>query len=156
DRTYEAVVALVAEDAARFITRHETPTEPPNYFVRTAGEGAKKPLTRFPDPAPQLRGIQKQLVTYQRADGVPLSFTLYLPPDYRPGQRLPTVVWAYPLEYTDTGTAGQVSGSPYHFTTIGGPSHLFFLLQGYAILDGATMPVIGPPETANDTYLDQI
>ena len=67
--------------------------------------------------------------------------------------RLPTVVWAYPLEYNSADTAGQVAGSPYRFTTLAGPSHLFFLLQGYAVLDGATMPVVGDPETANDTFL---
>ena len=105
---------------------------------------------------PQLRQIKKQLVTYQRADGVSLSFTLYLPPDHKPGQALPTVVWAYPREYNDADTAGQVSGSTNRFTTIGGMSHLFFLTQGYAILDGATMPVVGDPETANNTYIEQI
>jgi dipeptidyl aminopeptidase/acylaminoacyl peptidase len=66
------------------------------------------------------------------------------------------VVWAYPLEYNDAATAGQVSGSPNRFTTISGPSHLFFLLQGYAVLDGATMPVVGDPETVNNTYVEQI
>jgi dipeptidyl aminopeptidase/acylaminoacyl peptidase len=66
------------------------------------------------------------------------------------------VVWAYPLEFNDAATAGQVSGSANRFTTISGPSHLFFLLQGYAVLDGATMPVVGDPETVNNTYLEQI
>jgi dipeptidyl aminopeptidase/acylaminoacyl peptidase len=70
--------------------------------------------------------------------------------------RLPTVVWAYPLEYNDADTAGQISGSTQRFTTITGMSHLFFLLEGYAILDNAAMPVIGDPETVNNTYLDQI
>ena len=51
---------------------------------------------------------------------MPLSFTLYLPPGYKQGTRLPTVVWAYPLEYTDAGTAGQVAGSTNRFTTIAG------------------------------------
>jgi dipeptidyl aminopeptidase/acylaminoacyl peptidase len=155
-KSHESVVALLADDASRFITHHETVNDPPNYFVRSAGDATRQALTHFPDPAPQLRGIKKQLVTYKRADGVPLSFTLYLPPDYKPGQRLPTVLWAYPLEFTDAGTAGQVSGSPNRFTTISGFSHLFFLLQGYAILDGATMPVIGDPETVNNTYVEQI
>jgi dipeptidyl aminopeptidase/acylaminoacyl peptidase len=155
DGCYEEVVALVAPDGSQFITRHESPTDPPNYFLR-ATDGTKKPLTQFPDPAPQLRGIKKQLVTYRRADGVPLSFTLYLPPGYPAGQRLPTVLWAYPREYNDPSTAGQVAGSPYRFTTISGPSHLFFLLQGYAVLDGATMPVVGPPDKANDTFIEQI
>jgi dipeptidyl aminopeptidase/acylaminoacyl peptidase len=152
----ESAVALLADDGSRFITHHETVSEPPNYFVRSAADDAPKALTHFKDPAPQLRGIKKQLVTYKRADGVQLSFTLYLPPGYKAGQRLPTVVWAYPLEFNDAGTAGQVSGSPNRFTTISGPSHLFFLLHGYAVLDGATMPVIGDPETVNNTYLEQI
>lgn len=155
DTSFESVVALLADDGTQFITRYETPTDPPNYFVRTTTVERRK-LTEFPDPMPQLRQIKKQLVTYNRADGVNLSFTLYLPPDHKPGQALPTIVWAYPREYNDAGTAGQVSGSTNRFTTFSGISHLFLLTQGYAILDAATMPVIGDPETANNTYIEQI
>jgi len=154
DRGYETVVALIDEDGSRFLTRRESPADPPNYFLRSAS-GARQ-ITDFKDPAPRLREIKKQLVTYKRADGVQLSFTLYLPPDYREGARLPTVVWAYPLEYNDPDIAGQIGGSTQRFTTISGPSHLFFLLQGYAILDNAAMPVIGTPEKVNDTYVEQI
>jgi dipeptidyl aminopeptidase/acylaminoacyl peptidase len=153
---YEAVVALTEDDGSRFITRRETVDEPPNYSLRSAGKEDRKALTDFPDPAPQLRGIKKQIVSCKRADGVDLSFTLYLPPDYKTGERLPTVVWAYPQEFGDAGTAGQVSGSPHRFTTIGGISHLFFLTQGYVVLDDAAMPVIGLPETANDTFVEQV
>ncbi|MGH9759474.1 MAG: alpha/beta hydrolase family protein, partial [Blastocatellia bacterium] len=110
----------------------------------------------YSDPTPQLRAIKKELVTYKRPDGVELSFTLYLPPDYKQGTRLPTVIWAYPLEYTDPSTAGQVNGSPNRFTTIFGPSELFFLLQGYAVLDNTAMPVVGDPDTVNNTYVEQI
>jgi dipeptidyl aminopeptidase/acylaminoacyl peptidase len=39
---------------------------------------------------------------------------------------------------------------------MGGSSHLFFLLQGYAVLDDATMPIVGDPETVNDTFVKQI
>jgi dipeptidyl aminopeptidase/acylaminoacyl peptidase len=162
EQQYESVLALLSEDGSKFLTRHETTTEPPNFFVREAGREEPRALTQFADPTPQLRGITKQLVTYKRADGVPLSFTLYLPPGRgtreagRPGERLPTVLWAYPLEFNTADTAGQVTGSPYRFTTFAGPSHLFFLLQGYAVLDGATMPVVGDPETANNTFIDQI
>ncbi|HEX5435331.1 MAG TPA: prolyl oligopeptidase family serine peptidase, partial [Candidatus Angelobacter sp.] len=113
-------------------------------------------LTHFPDPQPQLRGITKQLVKYKRADGVQLSFTLYLPAGYKQGERLPTIIWAYPLEYNNASTAGEVSSSPYHFTTINGISQLFLVTQGYAVLDNATMPVVGDPETMNNTYIQQI
>jgi dipeptidyl aminopeptidase/acylaminoacyl peptidase len=117
---------------------------------------AYRPITDFKDPSPQLRGIKKQLVKYKRADGVDLSFTLYTPPGYKEGTRLPTLVWAYPLEFTDASTAGQVSGSDNRFTQFGGISHLFFLLQGYAVLDNATMPVVGDPLTVNDTFVKQV
>ena len=152
---HEEPIALLSADGAQFITRRESPTDAPNYFVRSSTTQARA-LTQFKDPMPQLRGIKKQLVTYKRADGVQCSFTLYLPPDYKEGTRLPTVVWAYPLEFTDAGTAGQITGSTQKATSIVGPSHLFFLLEGYAVLDNATMPVVGSPETVNNTYVEQI
>ncbi|HLL76216.1 MAG TPA: prolyl oligopeptidase family serine peptidase [Pyrinomonadaceae bacterium] len=163
-RSYETFTALLKDDASQFITRRESPNDPPNYFVHAipAGAGGSVPstatraLTDYADPTPQLRGIRKQLVTYKRKDGVPLSFTLYLPPGHKEGTRLPTVVWAYPLEFNDADTAGQVTGSAQRYTTIGGTSHLFFLLNGYAVLDNATMPVVGTPEKVNDTYVEQI
>ncbi len=156
DNAYEYVAALMAEDGSRFITSHESPSEPPNYYLRDVNDPERRPITAFTDPAPQLRKIRKQLVTYRRADGVQLSFTLYLPPDYQEGTRLPTVLWAYPREYTDAGTAGQVLGSTQRFTQVSGPSHLFFLLAGYAVLDNASMPVVGDPETVNNTYIEQV
>ena len=155
ENSYESVVALVADDGTQFITEHESPSQPPNFFLRTVGQ-ERKALTNFPDPMPQLRNIHKELVTYERPDGVPLSFTLYLPPGSQKGTPLPTVVWAYPREFNDASTAGQVSGSTNRFTTISGISHLFLLTQGYAILDEATMPVVGDPEVANDTFIQQI
>ena len=157
DKTYESFVALLNDDGSRFMTRFETPDDPPNLYIRAQQNPEQKTaLTHFPDPAPALRGIKKQLVTYKRDDGVQLSFELYLPANYKEGEHLPTIVWAYPLEYNDAATASQVSGSQYRFTTIGGISELFLVTQGYAILDNATMPVVGDPETMNDTYVQQI
>jgi dipeptidyl aminopeptidase/acylaminoacyl peptidase len=153
---YESFVALLDDDAKQFVTRQESPTAAPNYYLRTNSGSGSRMLTNYADPTPQLRGIKKQLVTYKRADGVQCSFTLYLPPGYKEGTRLPTVVWAYPLEFNDPSTAGQVSGSTQRATQITGPSHLFFLLEGYAVLDNATMPVVGDPETVNNTYIEQI
>jgi dipeptidyl aminopeptidase/acylaminoacyl peptidase len=150
---YEEIVALLDPRGDRLLTRRESPTEPPNYYIRSGGNS--KALTHFPNPTPQTLGIKKQLVTYQRADGVPLSFTLYLPPDYRPGTRLPAVVWAYPYEYSDASTAGQVTGhAAQSFTQLN--YHQMLVLHGYALIDNAAMPIIGDAETVNNTYLDQL
>jgi dipeptidyl aminopeptidase/acylaminoacyl peptidase len=152
----ETVLDVLSDDGSKFLTRYETPSQPPTVLIRTRDGSEKKALTEFKDPTPQLRKIKKQLVTYKRADGVQCSFILYLPPDYTEGQKLPTVIWAYPLEFTAADMASQVTGSPYTFTTISGMSHLFFLTQGYAVLDNTSVPVVGDAETVNNTYIEQI
>jgi dipeptidyl aminopeptidase/acylaminoacyl peptidase len=156
DQAYESIVALVDDSAARLITRRETKQIPPNYMLRDRTAGTMVAITSFKDPHPQLSDVQKQLVTYKRADGISLSGTLYLPPSYKPGTRLPMFVWAYPQEFTNADAASQVVGSPNRFTLVSGASHLLLLTQGYAVFDGATMPIIGSGETANDTYVEQL
>jgi dipeptidyl aminopeptidase/acylaminoacyl peptidase len=161
DRSYESVIELLEDDGSRFITRSESPLEPPNYYIRTSrgaqdargAQVARIALTNFSAPR---NPIKKQLVTYRRDDGQQLSFMLYLPHDYQAGVRLPTVLWVYPQEFSDSGRAGRSPLSSNRFEPIRGPSHLFFALLGYAVLD-ATVPIVGKDlRTVNDTYIEQI
>ncbi|WP_324075899.1 MAG: prolyl oligopeptidase family serine peptidase [Erythrobacter sp.] len=153
---FESVVDVLAEDGSAFVTSYESPSNPGNFRLHQAGSNARF-LTNFPDPHPELTGIKRELVTYKRADGVDLTATLYLPASYKPGDKLPVVVWAYPMEYSDAATAGQNRDSPWRFTRVGGYSPLFFLTQGYAVLDNAAMPVVGAdPETVNDSFIEQV
>lgn len=156
DGVYESVIDVLDPAGPRVLTSAESRTNPPNYFIRDIAAGATTQVTSFPDPQPELRNIRKELVKYKRADGVDLSAVLYVPANRKEGERLPLIVWAYPQEFNDASTAGQVSGSPYRFTRITGYSHLFLLTQGYAIMDDAAMPVVGDPEKANDTFVEQI
>jgi dipeptidyl aminopeptidase/acylaminoacyl peptidase len=155
-KSYEQFIAFAGTDRNRIITRFQDKTTPPNFFLRNLTKQDKQQLTDFKDPAPQLTGIQKQLVQYKRKDGVPLNGTLYLPVDYKKGQRVPLFIWAYPLEYSDASTAGQVRGSDNTFTYYRNDSPLFFVTQGYAVLMDATMPVVGDPETMNNNFIEQI
>jgi len=155
DDHYEAVDALLDAHGDKFLTRRESPTDPPNYYLRTAS-GQLTAITKYPDPQPIMRKVQKQLVNYKRSDGVDMSFVLYLPPDYKPGTRLPTVIWAYPREFEDAATAGEVSGSTKRFTEVGGYSEIFFALEGYAVLDNASMPIVGDRRTVNDHFVEQV
>jgi dipeptidyl aminopeptidase/acylaminoacyl peptidase len=113
-------------------------------------------LTSYPPPAPELNNVKKELIKYERNDGVPLTGTLYYPMNYEPGKKYPTVVWAYPREYTDVKTAGQVRSATNRYARISGTSILFFVLRGYAVLNSAEIPVVGDPLTANDTFVEQI
>src|SRR5260221_3010289 len=102
--------------------------------------------------------MQKRLISTDRGDGVQPSGLLRAPPGYdtvRDGP-LPLVIWAYPHDFGSAGTAGQVRGSSARFTRLTASDPAWFVLRGYAVLADATMPVIGDPETKNDTYIEQI
>ena len=154
--TFEEFISFSGKGFSKIITRYQTKTVPPNFFEQQADGSNRKALTDFKDPAPEMTSISKQLVKYKRKDGVPLSGTLYLPASYKPGQKLPLFMWAYPLEYSDASTAGQVRDSDNRFTFYRGDSPLFFVTQGYAVLMDATVPVVGDPETMNNTFVEQI
>lgn len=157
---YEEPIALLDDRGARILTRRQSTTEPPNYWVRSLiARMAPRQLTRFADPAPQFAGITSKLITYSRPDGVQLSATLYLPAGYSAEKdgRLPFFFWAYPQEFKSAKAAAQVRGSPYLFVRPTGASHLFMLTQGYGVLDGPTMPIVGEGDKEpNDTYVEQL
>jgi dipeptidyl aminopeptidase/acylaminoacyl peptidase len=102
--------------------------------------------------------MHRELVRYKRSDGVQLTGTLFLPPGHDPKQDgpLPTLFWAYPEEYSDPATAGQVRGSDRVFTRLAGTSPVWFAAAGWAVLADASVPVIGDPDTMNDTFAEQI
>ncbi|KQN40854.1 aminoacyl peptidase [Sphingomonas sp. Leaf407] len=156
---YESVVSLLDDKGARILTRRESAKLAPNYVIRSVRGGGAKPITDFADPAPTFANVTQRTITYNRADGLPLSGTLYLPAGYdakRDGP-LPTLLWAYPSEYTDAKVAGQTVDQGNRFTRPRGISHLFLLTQGYAVLDDPAMPIIGEGAAeANDTYIKQL
>ena len=155
---YESVVTVLDADARRVITRRESVTEAPNYFLRDLRANRVTALTEFKDPAPQFAGVTRELIKYKRADGVDLSATLYLPAGYdRSRGPLPFLFWAYPQEFKTAAAAAQVRGSPYRFVRPQGASHLFLLTQGYGVLDDPAMPIVGEGSAEpNDTYIDQL
>ncbi|NJL62471.1 MAG: prolyl oligopeptidase family serine peptidase [Methylacidiphilales bacterium] len=159
DPYFEGVVDILDDQAEVFITRRQSQIEPPNYYLKTARALIPQPLTDYQDPAPQLAGIQKELIQYQRADGIGLSATLYLPPGYdvkRDGA-LPMLFWVYPEEFKDREFAGQVTTATNTFSRPLRDSVLFLLTQGYAVLSGPSIPIVGEGEAEpNDTYVEQL
>lgn len=138
-----------------YMTWHQSPVDPPNALLRTFGDNAApRPVTHIPDPTPAVRSIKKRLVKYKRKDGTTLSFTLYTPPGYKDGTRIPAILYAYPLDYASAATAGQNTDTDQVFTRLG--DYRLLLLSGYAIIDNAAFPIVGDPKKAYDTYLPQL
>jgi len=156
--SYDYVLGFAASGRDEVIISHESRAEPPNLVAAALDGSGTRQLTAWPDPHPQLSGMDKWLIAHDRGDGVQLSGILHLPPGYQAERDgpLPLVIWAYPLDYGSTATAGQVRGSSKRFTRLTALDPIWFVLRGYAVLARATMPVIGDPETMNDTYIEQI
>jgi len=152
----EKFIAFFKNDFKEIIVRSEDPEHPRNYFRMDLAEKNFEPITSYPNPYPELTGLKKEFVKYTRADSVQLSGTLYLPPNYKKGDKLPLVIHAYPREFTDKATAGQVSGNPNTFISFWGSSIKYLVFEGYAVLANASMPIIGDPETVNETFKEQL
>ena len=155
---YEYPFDIVDDERMTVLTSRQSKTEPANFFIRTISTGDLQQITEFPHPYPAMLEVSKELIKYERADGVGLSGTLYLPPVYEPEDGpLPTIFWAYPTEYKSADAAGQVQTSPYRFTYVGWWSPILWVLAGYAVFDDPQLPIIGEgDEEPNDTYVDQL
>jgi dipeptidyl aminopeptidase/acylaminoacyl peptidase len=159
---YEVPVALVELSGKKpeLLTRREAVDQVPNYYLRPlAPKGKPLAITHFANPYAKFGGsFRKQVLRYKRADGVDLTANLYLPPGYKKSDGpLPTLMSAYPVEFKDKANAGQVSGSPYTFTRISWGSPVFWVTQGYAVLENATVPIVGEGSAEpNDTYTEQL
>lgn len=157
---YETVVDVIDAANGVFLTSRESPTEAANYYIRnTKKKIAPVAITNFKNPYAQLEGIAKQKISYKRDDGINLTGDLYLPKGYdaKKDGKLPVIIWAYPREYKSADDAAQVRGSKYTFTRISGGSPIFWVTQGYAVLDNAEMPIVGEGgKEPNDNFIPQL
>lgn len=160
---YEFISAVLDNEGEQLLSSRESPTEPANYYLRKLAAGNKadalKALTDFQHPTPQLKEVKKEQIRYKRKDGVELTGTLYLPPNYdakRDGA-LPMLLWAYPQEFKSASAASQVTDSPFRFNAISYWGPQAFLAMGYGVLDDPSMPIVGEGDVEpNDTYLPQL
>jgi len=156
----ERIIFALDIKKGKILTRIESKNEYPNYYIRDIRKDDRKEvITYFKNPFESLTNVQKELIKYKRNDGVDLSATLYLPANYdkKGGKKLPMLMWAYPYEFKDAASAGQITNSPNEFTYPWYGSPIFWVQRGFAILDDASFPIIGEgDEEPNDTFIKQL
>lgn len=159
---YEQIVAmcLTGNGEKQYVTSRQSVSMPQNLFLHSI-DSYKRPrlITYTTNPYRVMRGVSRQLIHYKRRDGIDLTATVYLPKDYDPCRdgRLPVLMWAYPKEFKSADCASQVNGSPYLFSSIRYSSPIFWVTQGYCIMDHVDMPIVGSKDCEpNDTYLEQL
>ena len=132
----------------------------PNYYLRNIKQKNKlTPITAFKNPFESIKNVSKEVIKYQRKDGVELSGTLYLPDGYDKvkKEKLPLLIWAYPSEFKDKSSAGQSNQNPNEFTFPSYGSFVYWVTKGYVVLDDASFPIIGEGTTEpNDNFITQL
>jgi dipeptidyl aminopeptidase/acylaminoacyl peptidase len=153
---YEEPLSVLADD--KLLVRRESETVPPNFFTVTPGSDAMTQVTKYPSPYGNTPLPTRQMLHYKRDDGLDLTANLWVPAGYDKSKGpLPTLMEAYPAEFKTRNAASQVTGSPYRFPRIGWGSPVFFTATGYAVLENASIPIIGEgKQEPNDTYVEQL
>jgi dipeptidyl aminopeptidase/acylaminoacyl peptidase len=157
DKSFEILVKMIDADKNIFITRKETITEPANFYWNE--NGTKKQLTNFTDPLPFLRKVKKEKIIYKRVDGIDLAATVYMPENFnaKKDAPLPVFMWAYPREFKNAADAAQVRGSKFMFTRIGWGSPIYWVTQGYCVMDETEFPIVGEgKKEPNDNFIQQL
>jgi dipeptidyl aminopeptidase/acylaminoacyl peptidase len=143
----------------RLLVSIQSPTEYPNYYFRELKNKKLTQLTAFENPFKSLQDVHKEVINYQRDDGLDLSGTLYLPVGYEleNKEKAPMILWAYPREYKDKASAGQTTANPNRFTAPNYGSPIYWVTKGYVVLDGAAFPIVGEgDEEPNDSFREQL
>lgn len=155
----ESFVNMIDAEKGLLLTRLESSQDYPNYYFRNYKTGDLEQITDFENPFKAIQNVHKEVITYEREDGLKLSATLYLPVGYdmESKEKKPMIMWAYPREYKDKASASQVTSSSKEFTYPYYGSPIYWVNRGYVVLDDAAFPIIGMgDEQPNDTFKTQL
>ncbi len=159
DDKLEDFATAIDIEKGLILSRIESKSEYPNYFIRNIYNNDLKPITKFENPFAILDNVHKEVITYLRDDGLELSATLYLPIGYDKdkSEKMPMLMWAYPREFKDKSSAGQTTNNPNEFTFPYYGSPIYWVNRGYVVLDDAAFPIVGEGEIEpNDSFMSQL
>ena len=155
----ERLIEGIDMEKGDVLVRIESQTEYPNYYMRNVKTGDLKAITSFENPFKSIQDVEKEVITYKRDDGLELTGTLYLPVGYDKSkkQKMPMIMWAYPVEYKDKSSAGQNTTNPNEFIYPYYGSPIYWVTRGYVVLDDAAFPIVGEgDEQPNDSFRKQL
>lgn len=156
----ESLISAIDIKKGKILVRIESQKEYPNYYFRNINKKESLvPVTTFENPFKSLQNVHKEVITYKREDGLELEGTLYLPVGYDVSkkEKMPMILWAYPREFKDKNNASQITSNPNEFIYPYYGSPLYWVTQGYVVLDDAAFPIVGEEDAEpNDTFIKQL
>ncbi len=155
---YDEFIAPLDNDYSQFLYTHESSTVIPDVYLRDVAAGTSKKLTNNLDvgPAVSLAQVKRFQVSRPR-DGLKMWVDVTLPRDWRPGTKLPGIIWFYPREYTSqtdydrSRFATNINKFPEVPSARPASSTKIWVSQGYALIE-PDIPIFGDTGKMNDNY----
>jgi dipeptidyl aminopeptidase/acylaminoacyl peptidase len=155
---YESFVAPLDDNYSQYLYTRESATTIPDVWMRDVAASTTKKITNNVDVGPQVSGAQlKRFQVTRPRDGHSLWVDVTLPKDWRPGQRLPGIIWFYPREFTQqadyerTRYTTNINRFPEVPSSRPASSVKLWVSQGYALIE-PDVPIWGDSGKMNDNY----
>lgn len=155
---YEEFVTALDGDLQQFIVTRENRTTITDAWLRTAGSSDAKQLTKNVDVGPEVSQAQfKRFQVTRPRDGTRYWVEVTLPRDWKPGQKLPGIIWFYPREYSTLAQYEQsrhsvnINAFPTVPSARPASSMQLWVSQGYAFIQ-PDIPIYGDAGRMNDNY----
>jgi dipeptidyl aminopeptidase/acylaminoacyl peptidase len=155
---FDEFVTALDDDYSAYIYTHESPTVIQDAYLRDMKTGTSTQLTHAKDVAPEVSGAQHKRIQVTRLrDGIKFWVDMTLPADWRPGTRLPAIIWFYPREYTSQAEYDRsryttnINKFPDTPALRPASTTKLWVTQGYAVIE-PDCPIIGEAGKMNDNY----
>ena len=154
---YERVLAVMNDDATSLVVSREGPTDVPDSYLRNVTTGDLRQITNNTDYAPSITNAQRRRIEVTRVDDFKIAVNVTLPQDWRPGEKLPGMLWFYPREYTDQDSYDETreTYNKNQFPRVSTRSMEILTQAGYAVIQ-PDAPIIGESGRMNDNYVHDL
>lgn len=155
---FEQFVATLDDNFSQFLYTRESATTIPDVWLRDVAANTSRKITSNVDVGPEVSGAQlKRFQVRRPRDGNRMWVEVTLPRDWRPGQKLPGIIWFYPREYTSqegyerSRYTTNINRFPAVPSARPASSTKLWVSQGYALVE-PDIPIWGDSGRMNDNY----
>lgn len=159
---YDSFVAALDDDYSKYIYEHESPTVITDAWLRDVAAGTSKKITNNVEAAPEVVNEQRMRMQVTRPrDGLKFWVDVTMPADWKPGTRLPGIIWFYPREFTTQAEydrskqSTNINAYPALAPARPASSIKLWATQGYALLEPDS-PIMGDTGRMNDNYIQDL
>ena len=157
----ETISAPLDDDFTKALISRESATVPPQSYILDLKTKEAKQITSNRDLMPEITNAIRKTVIAKRADGHTFKIKVTLPPDWKPGTRLPALFWFYPAEFAsqeayDRPAGGAGGAGTNRFPVYGARTMAFITTVGYALIEPDTPIFAQNGQPPNDHYVDDL